>query len=162
MGGVALYSDTLPSYSEFSALFDQYRIKEVTCRYDWTANIYNNSGATFTPPLLYIAADYDDSSDTNVGQILQYPQFMTHSFIKNGYTPLIIKLKPRPLRDVASVGLLTGYGPMTKAPFLRTADSLIPHYGIKIAADSQGGSGATTLGYMTFTCYFDLELVNPR
>ncbi len=162
LGGVAVYSDTLPSYSEFSNLFDQYRVKSVTCRFDWTANIYTNAGTANVPPLIYVVADYDDSTDASVSALLQYPRVVTHSFISNGYTPLVFQLNPVPLRDVAATGILTGYSPMTKAPFIRTSDSTVPHYGIKIATDTQGGSAATVIGYMTLTCYFDLELVNPK
>ncbi len=162
LGGVAIYSDTLPNYAEFSNLFDQYRIRSVTCRFDWTANIYTNTGTSNVPPLIYLVADYDDSTDAAVSALVQYPQVVTHSFITNGYTPLIFSLQPKPLRDVASTGILTGYGPMPRAPYLRTTDSTIPHYGIKIAADLQGATAATTIGYLTLTCYFDLDLVNPK
>lgn len=162
LGGVSVYVEPLPLWSELTALFDQYRIKQVTCRMDYTTDEHTNSGPAYAPPLLSTVVDYDDSNNTDLTHMYQYPSLTTHSFKTDGYKPAITALNPRPLRDVAGYGVLTGYSPMTRAPFIRTADGSIPHYGIKYALGAQGGSVNAIVGYFTLTVYFDIELINPK
>jgi len=162
LGGVAMYQDNLPNWSEFTNLFDQYRIRQVTVRVDYSANTMTNSGVAYTAPIIYAAVDYDDESDATANALFQYPGCITHSFIENGYKPLIINFKPRPLRDVAGIGVLTGYSPMARAPFIRVADNAIPHYGLKMALNLQGASANVAVGYFNIQVAFDLELINPK
>jgi len=162
LGGVAVYGPTLPNSSEFAAIFDQWRITSVTLRIDWNLNSYAVADISNTPPLLYVTPDYDDSSDANVSALLQYPGVRTHSFYQNGYTPFIMTIKPKPLKDIAGTGVLTGYSPDTSMPFIRTAEMTIPHYGIKIATQTLGGSSAANTGFCMFTAYVDLEFVGVK
>lgn len=162
IGGVGVYGPTLPNASEFSALFDQYRIDQVSLRLDWNSNTVATIDVASTPPLIYICADYDDGSDATVNAILQYPGCRTHSFLTNGYTPLVFNLRPLPLKDVAGLGISTGYSPDTSRSFIRTAEMTIPHYGVKFAADIFGGSSSSVTGRLNITCYIDLEFTNPK
>jgi len=160
--GTSIYTDALPSVSEFSNLYDQWRIKDVIIRIDYTTDIYANSGVAFTPPLLLYAADYDDPGDAPVASMLQLPQTRTHCFMTNGYRPLIMGITPRPLRDVAGSGLLTTYSPMEQNPWLRTTELSAPHYGIKIALQGNGASSNSIIGYFQVTVWYDLEFTNPK
>lgn len=162
LGGVSVYGPTLPNASEFAAIFDQWRITSVTLRADWNLNSYSTTDVASAPPLLYIAPDYDDSSDANVSTLLQYPGVRTHSFYQNGYSPLIFTIKPKPLKDVAGGGVTTTYSPDTSMPFIRTAEMTTPHYGIKIATQTLGGSSSVNTGFCMFTAYVDLEFVGVK
>lgn len=162
VGGSALFGPVTPNSSELSALFDQWRLKGATVRIDWDYNSYPVSSGTAVAPLIYYAADYDDSGSSSVADLCQYPGVQTHSFMENGYRPLIVQLKPKPLRDVASTGLLTAYGPMTVAPWLRTQDLTTPHYGLKFAAQQFGLGGTALIGSIHITCFLDLEFANPK
>lgn len=162
LGGVAVYGPTTPNSSELSALFDQYRLTQATIRIDWDYNSYPVSGGTAVAPLIYYVADYDDSGSAIVSGLLQYPGVQTHSFLENGYKPLIVTVKPKPLRDIASTGILTAYGPMTTAPWIRTSDLTTPHYGLKFCASQFGLAGTALIGQITITCYLDMEFCNPR
>jgi hypothetical protein len=162
LGGSAVYGPTTPNSSEFSALFDQYRLLQATIRIDWDYNSYPVSGGTAVAPLIYYAADYDDSTSSSLSTLLQYPGVQTHSFLENGYKPLIVTVRPKPLRDIASTGVLTAYGPMTVAPWIRTADLTTPHYGLKFCASQFGLGGTALIGQITITCYLDMEFANPK
>lgn len=111
---------------------------------------------------MYVVADYDDSSDANVSALLQYPGVRTHSFYENGYTPMIFTISPKPLKDVAGLGVTTTYSPDTSMPFIRTAEMTTPHYGIKIATQTIGGSSASVTGFVMFTAFIDLEFVGVK
>ncbi len=161
--GVSIYTDLLPNTSEFSNLFDQWRIKDVMLRIDIPAGFYAGGTATtqvFMPDLYYVV-DYDDQGDATVTDMLQYPQSRRHNFATNGYSPLILKFSPKPLVDVAGSGVSTTYGPMQTAPWLRTADMSTPHYALKFAIDSM--TAAANVGIpMLFTVWYDLEFTNPK
>lgn len=162
IGGVAVYGPATPNSAELSNLFDQYRLIGVTVRIDWDYNSYPVTSGNAVAPLIYYVADYDDSGSSVVADLLQFPGVQTHSFLENGYRPLIVSVKPKPLRDVASTGILTAYGPMTVAPWLRTADMTTPHYGLKFASQQFGLGGTAHVGTIHITCYIDLELANPK
>lgn len=162
IGGVAFSGPAIPNASEFANFFDQYRMNGVTVRIDWNYNSYPVSGGTAVAPLIYYVADYDDSGQCLITDMLQYPGVQTHSFLENGYTPLIVSVKPKPLRDIASTGLLTAYGPMTVAPWIRTADLTTPHYGLKFCASQFGLGGTALIGTISITAYIDLEFANPK
>lgn len=162
LGGVGVYGPTLPNSSEFAAIFDQWRITSVTLRADWNMNSYSPTNVNDTPPLLYYIVDYDDSADASVQALLQYPGVRTHSFLQNGYTPMVFSIKPKPLKDIAGTGVLTTYAPDTTMPFIRTAEMTTPHYGIKIATQTMGASSISVTGYLMLTAYIDLEFVGVR
>lgn len=162
LGGVSIYTDALPNNTEFSQLFDQYRIAGVTVRIDFSVNVFSNSGSAYTPPIAYFIADYDDPQDATVNQVLQYPQVITHSWVEGGYKPFIASLKPKPLRDVAGAGIATGYSPMAVAPFIRTSEMTIPHYGLKMALVNNGASASAIIGSFLVNVYYDLEFINPK
>lgn len=162
IGGVSVYGPNTPNASELSSLFDQYRITGVTLRIDWDYNSYPVSSGQSVAPLIYYVADYDDSQGAIVTDLLQYPGVQTHSFLQDGYTPLIVSVKPRPLRDIASTGILTAYGPMTTAPWIRTADMTTPHYGLKFCASQFSIGGTLQTGSIQITAYIDLEFANPK
>lgn len=162
IGGVGVFGPSTPGSAEISALFDQYRIDQVTVRIDWDYNSYAPTSGQAVAPLIYYVADYDDSNSALVSALLQYPGVKTHSFLENGYKPLITTIKAKPLRDIASTGLLTAYGPMTSAPWIRTADMTTPHYGLKFCASQFGYGGVAETGRITITCYIDMALANPK
>lgn len=162
LGGVGVYGPATPNYAELANLFDQYRINQVTVRIDWDYNSYPPSSGTAIAPLIHYVADYDDSGSSPVAALLQYPGVKTHSFLENGYKPLIVSLKPKPLRDIASTGVLTAYGPMTTAPWIRTTELSTPHYGLKLCASQFGLGGTSLIGQISITCYIDMEFANPR
>ncbi len=162
IGGVGVYGPSTPNSAELSNLFDQYRIAQVTVRIDWVYNSYPVTSGNAVAPLIYYVADYDDSGSAVLSSLLQYPGVRTHSFLQDGYTPLVFQVKPKPLRDIASTGILTSYGPMTTAPWIRTAELSTPHYGMKFCASQFGLGGSVLIGNISITCYIDLEMANPR
>jgi len=162
LGGVSIYNDAIPNASEFTNLYDQWKLVDVVIRFDYTTNILSNSGVAYSPPLILFASDYDDPGDAAVTDLLQYPEMSTHCFNTNGYKPLILKLKPRPLRDVAGSGVATSYSPMEVIPFIRTSEFSTPHYGLKCALQSNGASVSAVIGYFQMTIWLDMEFTNPK
>lgn len=120
------------------------------------------SSGSSVAPLIYYVADYDDSGSAIRTDLLQYPNVNPHSFLTNGYSPLIVHVKSKPLRDVASTGVLTAYAPMTTAPWIHTADLMTPHYGLKFCASQFNYGGTADVGSIQIITYIDMEFVNPK
>lgn len=161
-GGVSVYTDTLPNNSEFTALFDQWRIKSVILRADYSIHQWDNQGVSYSVPLVSYVTDYDDPGQLTLAAMQEYPQQRVHSFMEGGYTPLLLQFEPVPLCDIAGSGLATGYAPSTVAPFLRTAEVSIPHYGLKLALSGFGASANVVQGYFNFVVWYELEFTNPK
>lgn len=159
--GVSVYTQTLPNVSEFSNLFDQWRLKNVMVRFDIAFGYQGLASTPIVTPNLYYVADYDDSGDATITDMLQYPQCQIHNFYRNGYEPFQVSLSPKPLRDVAGSGVSTGYGPMPVAPWLRTSNMSIPHYGLKFALDWMGKVQTADI-QVVITVFYNIEFTNPK
>lgn len=159
--GVSVYSTAVPNITEFSNLFDQWRLKKVIVRLDLAAGYSDSASTPVIMPNLYYVSDYDDSGDCDINAMLQYPQCQVHNFYRNGYEPFQVSLSPKPLRDVAGSGVSTTYGPMSVAPWLRTADLTTPHYGLKLALDWMGKVQTADV-QMVVTIWYEMEFMNPK
>ena len=51
----------MPNVSEFTGLYDQYRIDYVECKFSFSNNNSSNSSPGSTLPIMYLVKDYDDS-----------------------------------------------------------------------------------------------------
>lgn len=162
IGGTSIYADALPNLSEFTSLYDQYKVIDIVHRIDYTTNVRSDSGVAFVAPLVFFVADYDDPGNAANVDLRQYPQVQLHSFMENGYKPLIFKLKPRPLRTIAGAGAFSGYSPAEDTPYIRTTDTSIPHYGIKLSFIANGGSSNSIVGYFQHTIWYNIEFLNPK
>jgi len=161
INGVSVYTTALPNSAEFSNLFDQYRLKSVCVRVDMAPNLGNSALTPLFMPNCYYIADYDDGGDALITDMLQYPQVQLHNFWSNGYTPLMVKLNPRPLMTVSGSGISSGYSPSQTAPWIRTADMTIPHYGLKLAFDFLGQTQTASTAAVV-TIWYELEFTNPK
>lgn len=161
IGGTSIYTDSLPNVTELTNLYDQWRLARVVVRLDVPLGLSNSLASSNVTPLVFYAPDYDDTGSAVKADLMQYPQVKVHSFLKDGYTPLMFEFNPKPLRDVAGSGVSTSYGPMSWAPWIRTADTTTPHYGIKMFIDYM----STTANQNTpfeFTVFADIEFTNPK
>lgn len=162
IAGTSVYTDAVPNATEFTSLYDQWRLKGVVVRFDASTNIYSNSGIAYATPLVYYIADYDDPNDTTLTDMQQYPQMRVHSFNSGGYSPLILGCKPVPLNTLASAGFLNTFGVGYNDEWLRTAEFSVPHYGLKYAFNANGGTQNTTVTYIQATVWLDFECTNPK
>jgi hypothetical protein len=161
IGGTSIYTDNLPNSSEFSALFDEYRINNIVMRIDVPPAWDNSGPLPIFLPNVYFISDYNDGNAVYITDILQYAQVQFHSFYTNGYAPLMVTMSPKPLVDIAGSGVATTYSIPDKVPWLRTADFTTPHYGFKMVLQFPSASQIYTIP-MTFTIWYDMSFRNPR
>lgn len=133
-GAYAFSLNDVPNASEFTTLFDQYRINSVRYKImprgsSAEAGTNNNVGKIFS------VLDYDDGvAPTSVDQLCQYPNMKTTRTTSDH----VRSLRPMFASTQYFTSTLSGYG--ARRGWLDCDYSAIPHYGIKYAI--QGTAGA--------------------
>lgn len=147
-------------YSDFVALYDQYRIDavEISCMYG--ANAFapgSTSGAQ--NPVLIMVFDPSDSSVISLSSILQYNNVkviqLGNQRVANGYT---LTVRPTPL--VTNAG--TPSGVPTSAPWLSKDTPTVTHYGLKMFIDTLGSTSVTIAGTIEFYVKYHLSMRLPQ
>lgn len=141
--------DNLPDYTEFTNLFDQYRINLI--KYQWIPNRNVNvivGSDISTPlvseydqgiPLIYSFIDYDDATTpTTIDEFTQRQNMRTARFNK----PHKRVWKPTVLVPTYRTGVTFGYSPKRKQ-WIDCANPDVPHYGLKWAFYNTATADAT-------------------
>lgn len=150
---VAFCVNDLPNWSEFSALFDQYRLNAVVLQ----IKMCNNPDATNYPgqttnnfgnfyPTLWYSPDYDDNNIITLSALKEYER-VKHKVLHPNRECTIV-LRPRTLTTVYNNSSSSGYATNFKNPWLDCANPNIPHYGLKMAIDFEGLASAITGGFV--------------
>lgn len=115
----------LPNYSEFGALYDQYRITHVRAHFVPHQNTCPVGSAAATTANIIIVPDYDDDTTINLSAILQYQKLT----IKNFCSEFTFDLKPM-IAVGAYSGAFTSYLAMEPG-WIDLASTGVKHYGMK-------------------------------
>lgn len=148
LAGLNFQLASLPNYTEFTNLFDQYRINGVRVKIIFTKNesTTNTSVTTNLIPIMGTCIDYDNASaPINVNEVLQYETARVHRMDK----PIVRFLRPKVDQALYS-GAFTSYGNMRT--WIDSDSPTVQHYGLKWYTDGTGGGsvlGTTVIGYFT-------------
>lgn len=122
----------LPNYAEFTALYDQYRITGVKIR--WILRRDPTQATTAANkdvyPKLAIARDHTDSNTpASAAELLEYSNSKYRQLTPDKDTYSIF-VKPSVQMVSYKTAVTSGYTPKW-GQWLSTADSTVPHYGLK-------------------------------
>lgn len=127
----------LASYTEFTNLFDQYKIYKVVLDirpYCATQNVtVNNTTNNVAYPYVHCVIDHDD--DTLLTAVSDYQQYSSYRRFPVG-RPMKISIIPRVSTAVYQSALSTGYS--AKRAWIDSENSLVPHYGFKFGINGAG------------------------
>lgn len=122
-GSFRITLDTLPNYSEFTTLFDAYRILQTTVTFFPTSSM--SSGALNS--ILYTVIDYDDDNvPTSVAELAQYPSLQTSvpgAIVERTFNP--VAAQP------AYSGTFSSYARMSRRTFVDANSPGVIYYGLK-------------------------------
>lgn len=149
----------LPNYTEFTNLFDQYRIKCAIIKF----RLINPPEATNTPassqfyPDIYVTVDHDDATlPTAVDDILQYGKCKRGILRPN--TWFKYKCYPTPAIQLYRSGTQTAYAPARNSMWLDLAYTDTPYYAIKgVVSNEAAGivtSALTVEVHVTYIVHF--------
>lgn len=163
INGVSSTTLPLPNYTEFTALYDQYRLDWIECQFVFTNNTSSVNSPGTVLPVMYLAKDYDDTNSANYTDLQQYStQTMWQLGMQHGSDgKKVIRVKPNV--DVALYqGVTTGYA-RGKPMLIDTSSPSVPHYGIKIAYDPVfTPAAATNVGYLTCNFVYHMTMAHTK
>lgn len=136
-GSIQFTLDSLPGYTEYTALFDQYRIAQVRVQCSPLAAAFGQSTTATTYPTTYTVIDYDDAAvPTGVPQLQQYDtlEVTPNAQVIERY------IRPRAALAAYSGSLFTAFSQAPQGMWFDTDSVTIPYYGFKWATD-----GVTTV-----------------
>lgn len=162
----ALYT-TVPNTgaSDFTALYDQYRIDMVELSIMYGVNAYIAPGTTSgvgssQNPVLLIAFDPTDSSVTSMSSILQYNDLkviqLCSEKVQNGYA---LQFRPVPLITAGGSPAAVSF---KNAPWISKDTPTVPHYGVKLFLDNLGGALPTPVGNLEIYVKYHLSMKLPQ
>lgn len=152
-GGVSLFSlatyftlDMLPDYTEYTSMFDQYKIKGALYKITpYTSSVQGPYGAAATGSnqpvscIIHSVIDADDAnalpaSSTGLNSMREYNTYKTSNFFKNGYPCINRFVYPRLATAAYGSGVFSSYA--NQKPLWIDANSpQVQHYGLKWIAE---------------------------
>lgn len=151
--GMTFKLSDLPNYSEYTALYDQFRIDKVIVTFepvytDWSGSKSTADTQNFYLPSIYTCLDYDDAnSPLAVDDILQYSTEKHGRFI--GIHKRI--LTPSILVQNYETDVSTAYTPAFRR-WVSSTDPTTRHFGLKYWIDTPGSTMVVT--FRLFVKYF--------
>lgn len=165
-GNVTFTLGDVPNHTEFTTLFDQYKIAGIKYRWVLTrnpdysgtviSNVYNTTYQGSFPRIMWVH-DYDDSGvPANLLEMQQYPK-MKEVYL-TGSNPMTPWYYIRPARSAVEYEALnnSSYRPQWKG-FIDCASTTAPHYGIKYGVD-----GLNTGLQLRLECWYYMVFKNVR
>lgn len=148
----------VPNSSEFTALYDCYRIDKVEITFVFDLG---SAATTSYYPRIVFAPDFNDSTPpTTETDVLQYSQARSYQF-SDANRELTISIVPRVAKTVYRTAVTSAYGWDSTRTWLDTAYPDIPHFGLKFFVNNYNSTsfGGTKLRY--YTRYF-VTCANPK
>jgi len=150
----------LPNYTEFTNLFDQFKITSITAKFIYSQSQASTVVPASTPaysPMLYQVIDYNDATALSIPEnYLQYQNCYVGNLIKTRS----VEFQPK-ISIATYTGAFTGYG--NTAMWIDTASSGTQHYGLKFYIEPlTSGTGSNLIGYLTIVLRYNLQFRQVR
>lgn len=144
----------LPSYTELTALFDQYRIVRVDMKFIPSQTDAQVGATAPMKGYLVLVNDYDDA--TSYGDVTLALQCNNHRICELGKT-IRHTVYPRAAMAVYSGLTTTGYATSAKNQWFDMASPNTSFYGVKDWFQNESG---VAMGFMvTYTCYIQCRKI---
>jgi len=150
-----------PGSSDFTALYDQWRIDAVELAFMFGANsVPTGTLATAQLPIFNFVYDPSDSSVISLSSILQYQELHTVQLgnqqnTSNGYTIRIVPYS-RVLDGSSSTYAVDG------SKWINIDSPAVEHFGVKGFYDSAGSTLTTVIGSVTVYIKYFLSMKRSR
>lgn len=141
--GYSFAFNNMINSSEFSSLFDRYRIDRVVVKLQLitnpsaaaTINVTNQTNPNNWYPKVWSITDYDDESAETISQLKERVGVKCKILQPNKV--LTYSIKPAISAQMYKTATSTGYGPKW-GQWIDMQDVGVPHYGLKLAFDCNG------------------------
>lgn len=152
---------SLPNYTEFTNLFDQYCIKkvEISVLPSWTNGGPSPNVSVWMPWIIH-AADYDNANSTGSTSLMQYNGAKFTQLV--GQLGSINSRSMRTLKPQAALSVQRATGSVGQAPmddvWISTDNPNVQHFGLKMALDDSynGSNVGVVLGALNFVVKYHM------
>lgn len=145
----AMYTlNGLPNFTDFTSLFDQYRITGIKEKFifDRTEATVGTAGTNTIMPIMTHVIDIDDAAPfASEASYLQYETCKQNRLDR----PVTRFFRPRCAQAVYQTGgVFTGYGEGARKLWIDAASTTVEYYGFKYMIDGStgGGGGVNVIG----------------
>lgn len=154
LGALTFNLAALPNYTEFTSLFDEYRILGILVEFhpgvdSWSAE----PGVTLTsmalPQVRTVIDHTEDGVPSSFNDMYQY----ANCKMTRGTRIHKRFLRPNVLSQAFESTVSTAYSPKYKQ-WITTDDATTPHYGLKYGIDALPSASLGTLGYRVYVTYY--------
>lgn len=161
INGTNVLGAPLNNYTEYTALFDAYRLRKVEITMFYNSNS-SNLGPGTSLPVISIANDYDDTATTALSSLLQYDSYRCIQFGNNGTGKIKHSLKPKFQTSVERTGGVD-IGAVLQAgnPWIDCGVTTAQYCGLKGNYDNMNIASAS-VGFITFYVKYFVEFKNSR
>lgn len=144
-GAASFLLSNLPGYTEFTALFDQYRLNCVVANFVWRSSglstIETANNNLVGMPIMYSVIDLDDATaPASISEIQEYGKHKT-TYFSTSRRHKSFKIYPRNLNTIYRSGVTSAYTLGRRKAWLDITTTDTPHYGFKWAIDVPQGGG---------------------
>lgn len=163
LNGSLSSSFSLPNYTDFVNLFDEYCIKkvEISVLPSYASASPSAAVQSWIPWIIH-AADYDDVNSTGSTSLMQYTgakftQLLGSMGVPNA--PVLRTLYPRPKVEVLTATAGNGIAHIKGPVWIASSNSNTPHLGFKMCLDDSnagGGLGVTICG-LNIICKYTIQ-----
>jgi hypothetical protein len=159
VNGASAGVTTLPGYTEFGSLFDEYAIDSIDMTITPSCNSFAAATAGAQLPLIGTAIDYDDALDTSIGALQQYETFKMIQPVAN--KPYRVTIKPRGQNVILGIG--TTYASLPNGSWMDCAYSSTNLFGFKMALDVfPVGATSAYYGDLDVECVYHMRFRDVR
>jgi len=151
-GAMQFRLNMLPDYTEFTALFDQYRIDKIAVVFMPRGNS-SEVGSNNNNCKIFTVLDYDDdSAPASIDALCEYDNLRTGTYSKDHSRSLV----PRFSDAIYNSAIATAYGP--KTGWLDCSYPAVPHYGLKYACQATAAA-SNVIFDIKYTYYVSFKAV---
>lgn len=166
-GDGVVYGPTIPGYTEFSNLFDKWRIDRVDTKFIFSGTnhqIVSSSTNTFVMPVLNMVTDWNDNTPTD--NLLEFPQVKCMQLGTGQNTDLTI-YRPGTSGATESSAGTSVFSTVMRSPWLDTSTPTVVHYGTKFSYAqfnpvTYDYNPEVIIGCMKIRCKIYFSFSNPR
>lgn len=122
-----------PSFANAIAMYEQYKILNVTCEFCWDKVITSETASgTYDTPFwcqlpFYVYVDYTSAlAEPTIAYFLERPN--VKKVMAGSGEKLVVTFNPRPMQTIGEVSQV-----MDSVPWINTSEPEVPHYGLAIA-----------------------------
>lgn len=161
--GMDFRLDMLPNYTDFSSLFDSYRINKIVLYFTFAGNsnaTYDTHFRNMLPEMMYVIDDDDAtapaSSEAGWNTLQEYSRSKFIQIGSKGKSMYTIVLYPSILGMAYESLTTTAYMPL-RGKFIDMEDVAVPHYGLKYTIRiprMQSGGNAVKFSYNISAKYY--------